>query len=79
MAVQKYVVLLDADHAVTAGERDDAVGRLVERCRRSRGAGRVDGEQSERIAVRVLPRPLLSCRLGSMTPLALMRGRFLVS
>ncbi|MYE08237.1 MAG: hypothetical protein F4Y05_01370, partial [Acidimicrobiaceae bacterium] len=31
MAVQKYVVLLDADHAVTAGERDDAVGRLVER------------------------------------------------
>ena len=30
MAVQKYVVLLDADHAVTAGERDDVVGRLVE-------------------------------------------------
>lgn len=30
MGVQKYVVLLDADHAVTAGERDDAVGRLVE-------------------------------------------------
>ena len=27
---QKYVVMLDADHAVTAGERDDAVGRLVE-------------------------------------------------
>ena len=30
MTVQKYVVLLDADQAVTAGERDDAVGRLVE-------------------------------------------------
>ena len=30
MAVQKYVVLLDADHAVTADERDDAVGRLVD-------------------------------------------------
>ena len=30
MGVQKCVVLLDADHAVTAGERDDAVGRLVE-------------------------------------------------
>ena len=30
MAVQKYVVLLDADHAVTADERDDAVERLVE-------------------------------------------------
>lgn len=30
MGVQKYVALLDADHAVTAGERDDAVGRLVE-------------------------------------------------
>ena len=31
MTVEKYVVLLDADHAVTPGERDDAVGRLVER------------------------------------------------
>ena len=30
MAVEKYVVLLDADHAVTPAERDDAVGRLVE-------------------------------------------------
>ena len=30
MTVEKYVVLLDADHAVTPGERDDAVGRLVE-------------------------------------------------
>ena len=30
MGVQKYVVLLDADHAVAAGERDDVVGRLVE-------------------------------------------------
>ena len=30
MAVQKYVVLLDADHAVTAEERDDVVERLVE-------------------------------------------------
>ena len=30
MGVQKFVVLLDADHAVTAGERDDAVGRLIE-------------------------------------------------
>ena len=30
MAVQKYVVLLDADHAITPGERDDVVGRLVE-------------------------------------------------
>ncbi len=30
MAVQKYVVLLNADHAVTAGERDDVVGRLLE-------------------------------------------------
>ena len=30
MDVQKYVVVLDADHAVTAGERDDAVRRLVE-------------------------------------------------
>ncbi len=30
MAVDKYVVLLDSEHAVTAGERDDAVGRLVE-------------------------------------------------
>ena len=29
MGVQKYVVLLDADHAVTAGERDDVVERLV--------------------------------------------------
>lgn len=29
MAVEKYVVLLDADHAVTSGERDDAVARLV--------------------------------------------------
>ena len=28
--MQKYVVLLDADHVVTARERDDAVGRLVE-------------------------------------------------
>lgn len=31
MAVEKYVVLLDADHAVTPDERDDAVGRLVAR------------------------------------------------
>ena len=30
MTVEKYVVLLDADHAVTPGERDDAVGKLVE-------------------------------------------------
>ena len=30
MAVEKYVILLDADHAVTPVERDDAVGRLVE-------------------------------------------------
>ena len=30
MGVQKYVVLLDADHAVTSDERDDVVGRLVE-------------------------------------------------
>ena len=30
MGVQKYVVLLDADHAVTSGERDDIVGRLLE-------------------------------------------------
>ena len=30
MGVQKYVVLLDAEHAVSADERDDAVGRLVE-------------------------------------------------
>ena len=37
MGVQKFVVLLDADHAVTAVERDDAVGRLVE------GADGVDG------------------------------------
>ena len=29
MAVQKYVVLLDADHVVTASERDDVVGWLV--------------------------------------------------
>ena len=31
MGVQKYVVLLDADHAVTSDERGDVVGRLVER------------------------------------------------
>ncbi len=30
MGVQKYVLLLDADHAVTAGERAGVVGRLVE-------------------------------------------------
>ena len=30
MGVQKYVAMLDADHDITAGERDDAVGRLVE-------------------------------------------------
>ena len=30
MGVQKYVILLDADHAVSKGERDDAVRRLVE-------------------------------------------------
>ena len=30
MAVKKYAVLLDSDHAVTQGERDDNVGRLVE-------------------------------------------------
>ena len=30
MTVEKYVVLLDADHAVTPSEREDAVGRLVE-------------------------------------------------
>lgn len=30
MGALKYVVSLDADHAVTAGERDDVVGRLVE-------------------------------------------------
>ena len=30
MAAQKYVVLLDADHAVPPDERDDAVGRLVD-------------------------------------------------
>ena len=30
MAVDKYVVLLDSDHAVTSGEREDVVGRLVE-------------------------------------------------
>ncbi len=30
MAVEKHVVLLDADHPVTPDERDDAVGRLVE-------------------------------------------------
>ncbi len=30
MGVQKYVALLDADHAVTQGERDEVVGRLVE-------------------------------------------------
>ena len=30
MGVQKVVVLLDADHAVTAGEREGAVGRLVD-------------------------------------------------
>ncbi|MYK87066.1 MAG: hypothetical protein F4018_01205, partial [Acidobacteria bacterium] len=30
MATQKYVVLLDADHAVTVDERDDVVGGLVE-------------------------------------------------
>ena len=30
MTVQKYVVMLDADDAVTPGERDDVVGRLVE-------------------------------------------------
>jgi len=29
MGTQKYVVMLDADHAVTSGERDDAVERLV--------------------------------------------------
>ena len=28
--MQKFVVLLDGDHAVTAGERDEVVGRLVE-------------------------------------------------
>ena len=30
MGVQKYLVLLDADHGVTAGERDEVVGQLVE-------------------------------------------------
>ena len=30
MGVRKYVVLLDADHAVTAGERDDVVRQLVD-------------------------------------------------
>ena len=30
MAVEKYVVLLDADHPVTPDERDDAVGQLVD-------------------------------------------------
>ncbi len=29
MGVQKYVVLLDADHDVAAGERDEVVGRLI--------------------------------------------------
>jgi len=30
MPAQKYVVLLDADHAGTMDERDEMVGRLVE-------------------------------------------------
>ena len=30
MAVEKYVVLLDADHTVAPDEREDTVGRLVE-------------------------------------------------
>ncbi len=29
MVAQKYVVMIDADHAVAAGERDAAVGRLI--------------------------------------------------
>ena len=50
MGVQKYVVLLDADHAVTAGERDDAVVRLLERAGGAAGVGGVDGWRSQRIA-----------------------------
>ena len=37
MVVQKYVILLDTDHAVTPDERDEAVGRLVGSARGAAG------------------------------------------
>ena len=40
MVVEKHVVLLDADHAVTPSERDDAMGQLIDR---ADGAG-ADGQ-----------------------------------
>ena len=43
MAVQKYVVLLDADHAVTAGEREDASWGGWSRVPTGHRAGWVDG------------------------------------
>ena len=37
MGVNKHVVLLDADHAITTEERDDVVGRLVANSQRAAG------------------------------------------